>query len=274
MAETSEVLTTTTSPSPLTTFPLFPLLPAELRILIFQFSFLPRTIELHTRLTHYADMDMNHHHDRMPKWQSLSRNPAALSVSCEARAAALEFYTVALPLAVPLAPNQTSGHRGRLLLDSDRVLYVNLEVDMIVLLGAEQHYGRLVGFLDWCRVMDNIADVYSPPPPPPPNKGRGIRRLAMSVAPWAHRVGAATLKAFARTVFADMDEFVLFVYAERMPPGNWAGGRCELDEVDGSNYHYREFVTGRGKQFREGDGWMVVGKRPMRVVDLRFVDGW
>ncbi|GAB1313762.1 hypothetical protein MFIFM68171_03972 [Madurella fahalii] len=247
------------------TFLYFPLLPAELRLKIWHFSFLPRTVELHTRRTHYADHDR---HGGTPKWQSQSRNPAALSVNAEARAAALECYTVALPLAAPLARNQTHERPGDLLQDSDRVLYLNLEQDMVVLLG-DLHYVRLTKLLEWFRKTDVARRRTTAAA-----RASGLRRLAMSVAPWAHEVGAATLKAFALTIFADIEEFVLFMYTDRMPPPSWSGGPCVLEEASADADYYRRFVMGRGKQFRADADWMIVGQRPMKVAEIRFDDGW
>ncbi|KAK0742569.1 hypothetical protein B0T21DRAFT_252561, partial [Apiosordaria backusii] len=251
----------------LVTFPLFPLLPAELRLKIWHFSFLPRTVVLHTRRTHYADDN----HREQPKWQSHSFNPAALSVSIEARYAALKHYNVTLPLYAPSAqrhpldPEMNSERPGDLL--PSRVLYLNLEHDTVALLG-DLHYTRLTKLLDWFRKMD------APPPRNTAARTRGLKRLAMSIAPWAHPVGAATLKAFARTIFADLDEFVLFLYAERMPPAEWRGGTCVLQEASVDADYYRRFLMSRGRQFVDGDGWMKVGKRPMKVAEIQFVNGW
>ena len=129
-------------------------------------------MELHTRRAHYADKDP---HGGTPKWQSRSRNPAALSVSVEARAAALERYTVALPLfTLPSRAQQTSERPGDLLQHGDRVLYLDLEHDTVVLLG-DLAYTRLTALLAWFRRMDK------------PVRGRrggggvGLRRLAISV---------------------------------------------------------------------------------------------
>ncbi|KAK4239551.1 hypothetical protein C8A03DRAFT_42870 [Achaetomium macrosporum] len=257
------------------TFPYFPLLPAELRLKIWHMSFLPRTVELHTRRAHYADDENLRLRSATPKWQSQSKNPAALSVNTEARAAALEHYTVALPLFAP--PSKAQNERpGDLLQTSDRVLYLNLEQDTVVLLG-DLHYTRLTRLLDWFRKMDkptprqlrrrDSTGVAS-------TRGKGLRRLAMSVALWAHEVGAATLKAFARTVFADIEEFVLFMYSEQLPPPTWGGGLCLLEEAAADADYYRRFLIGRGRQFRVGNDWMVVGQRPMKVADICFEEGW
>jgi hypothetical protein len=202
-------------------------------------------------------------------WQSQSRNPAALCVSTEARAAALECYTVALPLAMPAARNETFARPGDMLQDSDRVLYLNLEHDTVVLLG-DLHYARLTRLLEWFRK----ADVTTRRRTAAATRGKGLRRLAMSVAPWWTEVAAATLKAFARTVFADIEEFVLFMYSASLPPPSWTGGHCVLGEASVDADYYRRFVVGKGRQFRAGNGWMVVGQRPIKVGDLSFDDGW
>jgi hypothetical protein len=229
-------------------------------------SFLPRTVELHTRRTHYADDD-DMWSNAIPKWQSQSRNPAALSVNAEARAAALEFYTVALPLA-----HQHQGPGDRLQ-DSDRVLYLNLEQDMVVLLG-ELHYLRLTRLLKWFRKMDEARQ--SQRRSGDGREGVGLRRLAMSVAAWAHERGAETLKAFNIPVFGHIEEFVLFMYMDRMPPPAWTGGSCVLEEASPDEDYYRRFVMGRGKQFRDRQrgGWMQVGQRPLKIAEIRFDDGW
>ncbi|KAK4160551.1 hypothetical protein QBC43DRAFT_325170 [Cladorrhinum sp. PSN259] len=255
------------SSQPLKEFHSFPLLPPELRLKIRYLSFLPRTLELHSRRTHYADWE---HYGGSPKWKSQSRNPAALSVCIESRMAALEFYTVALPLDAPLSPNAHSRQE----VDSPRVLYINPQHDTVALLG-DLHFARLNKLLDWFREQE-VAQQRD-------KKGHGkrgyvpgLRKLAMSTAPWAHDVGAATLRAFSRTVFRDVDEFVLFMYAQPMPPEEWKGGRCDLGEVSPGEDYYRRFVVGRGKQFVDSStgGWMKVGRNEMRVAEIRFEDGW
>ncbi|KAM7200385.1 hypothetical protein V8F20_005362 [Naviculisporaceae sp. PSN 640] len=312
------------SPEPITEFHLFPLLPAELRLKIWHFSFLlsPRTIELHARRTHYAADNENHYsgigafgnfsgasrergggggeRGPPPKWQSQSRNPAAMSVSAEARFAALEFYRVRLPLAYNPADhtiaqrisataldrgseweNRTSSswakyddlfvreRPGDLLSSSDRVIYLNPETDMVALLG-DLHFGRLSRLLNWFRDQDASTARRGQAR----GKASGLRRLAMSVAPFSHQVGAATLQAFARTVFGDVDEFVLFMYMGRVPPEEWNGGKVVLEDCKEDDDEYRRFLMGRGGQFRSPGGWMVVGKSPLRMADIRFENGW
>ena len=253
----------------------FPRLPPELRLQIWALSFTPRVVELHTRRTHYADHDR--HGGGPTKWLSRSRNPAALAVSAEARAAALEFYTVAIPLAAPLAPGQMLERPGDLLSGRDRVLYVNLENDTVAVLG-DPSFDRLTRLLTWFRDHDKASSAarahrrrevgggsYG--------AGRGLRRLALSVAPWAHPSGSRTLRVYARTVYADLDEFVMFMYAEGTPPDSWEGGMVLLAEC-GDSDHYKRFLVGRGMQFREGTGWMKVGMNELRVMDIWFEEGW
>ncbi|KAL2142985.1 hypothetical protein VTI28DRAFT_444 [Corynascus sepedonium] len=227
-------------------------------------SFLPRTVVLHTRRSHYADYV---EYTGAPRWQSQSWNPAALSVNTEARAAALEFYTVAMPLFAP-PPQTPTPERPGDLQDSDRVLYLNLEQDTVVLLG-DLHYTRLMKLLGYFRSMDIPRGRSSPGAA----SARGLKRLAMSVALWTHEVGAATLKAFARSVFADIEEFILFTYSEPLPPGDWRGA-CVLEEAAVDTDYYRHFIMGRGRQFRVDDGWMVVGRGPIKMAEINFTGGW
>ncbi|KAK3328643.1 hypothetical protein B0T19DRAFT_196309 [Cercophora scortea] len=236
-----------------TNFPLFPLLPAELRLQIWRHSFHPRVIELHTRRAHYVDYLQ---HDYAARWQSLSLNPAALSVCSESRAAAQSHYTAILPLAASAPHTITNPNRDPTDTDSDRVLYLNLANDTIVLLG-DVSFANLNTLLRWCRAQDT-------------RDGIGLRRLAMSAVAVPHQGGARMLRALAQTTFREIEQFVLFRYADRKPPDKWAGmggGSCVLVEEG-------EGVEGFYVQFREGGGWMVVGKRRMEVLELRFVEGW
>ncbi|KAK4184332.1 hypothetical protein QBC35DRAFT_59767 [Podospora australis] len=257
------------------TFRYFPLLPPELRLKIWHLSFLPRTVELHTRRTHYADRDDLDNWGNTPKWRSSSINPAALSVNTEGRCAALEHYTISLRLAAPISRQQTVEFQGQtielpsvLYTLSDRVLHISPEHDTVVLLG-DLHYTRLKNLLDWFREQD------------PAGRSKkhaervGLRKIAMSAAPWAHAVGAATLRAFARTLFADIDEFVLFRYPERAPPLEWGGGRCVLRKADAE----QDCFMGFAKQFMDsehggGGRWMRVGRGEMKVADISFEEGW
>lgn len=226
-------------------------------------SFLPRTVVLHTQRFHYADFGEFY----KPKWQSQSPNPAALSVNTEARAAALEHYTAAMPLFKPPRRKEVPERHGDLLQNNNRVLYLNLEQDMVVLLGDLQ-YTHILNLLKDFRQLDtprawtpNIA------------YGKGLRRLAMSVDCWTHDAGAAALETIARKFFTDIEEFILFTYDKPLPPSDWSG-LCMLSEVDVDGEFYRDFRMGRGRQFCVKDGWMVVGKGPMKLANICFQGGW
>ncbi|KAL2159065.1 hypothetical protein VTH06DRAFT_2824 [Thermothelomyces fergusii] len=248
---------------PCNTFTYFPLLPAELRLKIWHMSFLPRTVVLHTKRCHYAD----YVEYEAPRWQSQSCNPAALSVNTEARAAALEHYTVAMPLFAPSSRKSMPKRPGDLLQNSEKVLYLNLEQDTVVLLGDLQ-YVHIMRLLDDFRRLDrprawNLNTAC----------GKGLRRLGMSVAFWIHDAGAAALEMFARKAFTNIEEFILFTYDKPLPPSDWRG-LCVLSEIDINGDFYRDFRMGRGRQFRDKDGWMVVGKGPMKLADICFQEGW
>ncbi|KAK4226010.1 hypothetical protein QBC38DRAFT_510695 [Podospora fimiseda] len=246
---------------PLQEFHLFPLLPPELRLKIWNLSFLPRTIELHSRRIHYADTE-DYRSGGSPKWKSNSSNPASLSVCIESRIAALEHYTVCLPLDSRLSDSgDTAG----------RVVYFNLQHDTVALLG-DLNFTRLNKLLDWFRDQECQNQKRKR------RKGyiAGLRRLAMSTAPWTHDVGAATLRAFSRTVFRDVEEFVLFMYADPLPPNGWKRGKCELEEISPLEDYYRRFVVARGQQFVDPltKRWMRVGRNEMRVAEIQFEDRW
>jgi hypothetical protein len=140
---------------------------------------------------------------------------------------------------------------------NDRVLYLNLETDTIVVLGGLE-YTRLTNLLEWFRKRDDKG-------------GRGVRRLALSIASWTY---ADMLRVFARTVFRDLDEFGLFMYHSPTPPKPWMKGMCFLEEARKDAAAYRWFVTGLGGQLRDGDNWLVVGKNRLRIFELSFSVGW
>jgi hypothetical protein len=37
---------------------------------------------------------------------------------------------------------------------------------------------------------------------------------------------------------------------------------------------YREFLNGTGRQFRQGNGWIKIGRNEMRIVSVCFENGW
>lgn len=241
------------------TFHYFPYLPTELRLKIWRFSALcPRVVELHARRTHYADEDR----DGDPLWQSLSRNSGVLSANAEARAVALKFYTVTLRLCDPIELP---------LRRCDRLLYINLKEDTVVLLG-DLAFVRLNRLLNWFREQD-IAYCNGRASRAVTNQGKGLRRLAMSCAQWDSAIAARTLQALARNVFADIEELVLFIYEDGLPPKTWTGGRCILENARPEGESYRRFAAVWGQAFRNGDSWIKVGKRPLKVADISF-ENW
>lgn len=237
-------------------FSLFPLLPAELRLKIWAHSFEPRTVELHSRRSHYADDDR---HGGVPKWQSGCTNPAALSVSAECRAAALRHYTVRFPLAAV----QPCERAGDSVIDVHRVLYISPAVDTVVVLG-DADLRRLAVLFSDCLRRDTAGGQ---------NGQGGLRRLGLSVGSWTHEGAGASLRVYARTVFRDLEELTLFMFAERVPPADWRGGVCSLSACGDTDY-YRRFAMGRGRQLRNGESWMKVGKKELRIRDLNFSEGW
>lgn len=238
-----------------TTLPLsfhsFPNLPFELRLRIWRYSFLPRCVELHARRSHYAD---NFQHGGVPKWQSRCYNPALLSVNLEARFVALDYYRVKLPLAM-IAPYE---HAGDDINDPDRVLYINPAVDTVAVLG-DLDYGRISRLLKGLRTSDP--------------EGQGLQKFAVS-ASWTYHQGAGdTIRMLAKHMFPELEEMTVFMYDEKMPPADWTGGTCELQDCNHTDY-YKRYAMGRGQQMRDGDRWMVIGRKELRVMELRFRHGW
>jgi hypothetical protein len=244
-----------------TQFHLFGLLPAELRLKVWHLSFEPRIVELHSRRAHYAD---DFKHGGVAQWQSGCTNPAALSVSVEARAAALEHYCAKLPLAA-VAPCERAGNST---VDLHRVLYVCPAVDTVVVLG-DADFDRLAALLSDLRFRERRA--YSGGGGG--GGGVGLRRLAISARLTYHAGAGAMLRLYARTMFRDLDELVVFMFDERVPPVDWVGGVCALHDCSSTDY-YKRYAMGRGQELRNGNAWMVIGKSEMRVMDLSFRPGW
>jgi hypothetical protein len=232
-------------------FHVFPYLPVELRLKIWCYSFTPRIVEIHARRSHYAD---DFKHGGVPKWQSDCNNPAALSVNTEARSAALDCYPVKLPLA-PVAPYEDAGDSIN---DLNRVLYINPAVDTVAVLGD----------LDYRRLSRLLLDLALRDP-----MGKGLLRLAVS-ASWTYHQGAGdTIRMLVEHMFPELFEMTVFMYDERVPPSDWAGGVCSLEDCSGTDY-YKRYAMGRGQQMRDGDKWMVIGKKELRVMELTFRHGW
>lgn len=274
---------TTAPEQPPTSFHLFRFLPAELRLRIWQLSFEPRIVELHSRRSHYAD---DYKHGGVAQWQSGCTNPAALSVSVEARAAALRHYCAKLPLAV-VAPCHIAGNST---VSLHRVLYVCPAVDTVVILG-DADFERLGTLLSDIRFRERNSPYGGGCGCGRGGKGGGkggrkgrrevdsgehcvgLRRLAISARLTYHAGAGAMMRVFARTMFRDLDELVVFMFDQRVPPDDWVGGVCSLHNCNATDY-YKRYAMGRGQELRDGNDWMVVGKKQLKVMDLSFRPGW
>ncbi|KAF3771311.1 hypothetical protein M406DRAFT_354810 [Cryphonectria parasitica EP155] len=284
----------------LTEFHLFGDLPTELRLKIWDLTFLPRVVELRPTRPNYSP---SHDDGRRPQWQSGCSNPAALSVCAEARAMALEHFRTAFPLACitstpaqspdPLNPylrysaGGDTGHysftgpsadgRARLL---RRTLYVSPDEDTVCLLGQDSDFARL----------SHVMRLFQEADP----KGLGIARLGLSVRGWGYGGSAVMMKGLGRTILRDLEQLVLFMYGEHKPPPEWrergaalggeqleafrrTGNCCELVPCEGSSawLAYKVWSGGKGRQFWDDDGNILrVGRNEIRIMDLEFKDGW
>lgn len=270
-------------------------LPTELRIKIWELTFVPRVVELHPTRPNYSAV----HDDpaRQPLWQSGCCNPAALSVCTESRDLALGHFRTAFPLAAITtdqeAPTPFSRYAGdtstynfsgisvngkaRLLC---RVLHMSPDHDTVALLGQDSDFMKLSQLMKAFRDADPL--------------GVGIGRLALSVRGWGYGGSVTMMKSLGRTILKDLEQLTLFMYSERAPPAEWrvkgatldeealeqfrkTGNRCELVPCEGGSawYVYRVWSGGKGRQFWDSDGRILrVGRNEMRIMDLEFKDGW
>ncbi|ERT00958.1 hypothetical protein HMPREF1624_02193 [Sporothrix schenckii ATCC 58251] len=259
-----------------TSFPRFPDLPTELRLKIWKLSFAPRVVEVHRRKSHYAD---DYHAAgggrgsagaagpaSLAKWQSWSANPAALAVSYEARACALEHYSATIRLAV----NTPCERAGEARLDLHRRLYLAPHADTLAVLG-EFNVAQTVELLrhiasQTVRAGGRGGHGHGH------EHGRGLRRLAMCASSIGHPGSGILLLIYSRNIFRDLDQLVLFLYDEREPPADWHDGHCALVDCR-DTYTFRRFQAGQGAELRSqsgGAGWMTVGHGPLEVLDLAF----
>ncbi|EGX93590.1 hypothetical protein CCM_04965 [Cordyceps militaris CM01] len=227
-------------------------LPLELRLKIWHYSFQPRVVELHGRRAHYADAFR--HGGSTPGWQSASNNPAALAVNTEARAAALRYYRIQIPLALAVScqrPGDTVTHRGR-------VLYLNPAVDTVAMLGD----------LDFYRLSSFLSDIRHRDP-----AGIGLKRLAVSARWTSHGGAGSSIRMIFKTIFPELAEFIVYLFDSSLPPEDWVNGTCLLEDCAGTSV-YKAFEAGGGKHLREGDKWMVIGKSQLKIMQLAFFSGW
>lgn len=230
----------------LSSFPPFALLPAELRLHIWKHSFEPRTIELHTSASHYAE-------DRQLRgafhWRSYSLNPAALSVSGEARAIAMAHYTLRLCVLATRHQKESRESSKNVL----RELYINPLNDTIVVMGG----------MDFAKMTMLVDEIRSRDP-----QGVGLRRLAIS-ASWINYPGAGPmLRMFVNRYCPNLLQLTIYDYPRRLPPDEWDGSMCSLDDCRGKEYHKRfELVNGH---MEDGHEWMVLGSTRFKLAELNF----
>lgn len=216
----------------------FTSLPAELRIKIWQHTFEPRVLELHSNRGDHGASEES-------PWRSNCGNPVALSVSQESRAEALLFYTVGLPL----------GNRNG---DPvSRRLYLNPSADTLALLG-DIEFKRLRHLLHTVALLDP--------------EGTGLQRLGFSLTNCAHGYARDMLQLWSNHLFGDIEQFMLLMYTESLPPANFLRGECVLQECHGMDGFLR-LTMGHGFTLRPRDDWMVVGKTEMSVMYLNFISG-
>ncbi|KAI1776245.1 hypothetical protein F4818DRAFT_375013 [Hypoxylon cercidicola] len=223
-------------PSP-TEFTLFPLLPAELRIDIWNASFEPRVVELHK--TPDANVVNSISRFGPSPWLSNCSNPAALSACSEARELALKHFAV--PLAV-FAPR-----RGAL---SRRLLYLDPASDLLVIVGDVDYLG--------------LADLFDAAQERDPARRR-IQRLGLSVTCWLRNFQFETHFRWDKILFSvDVDELVLLMYEQQRPPARFRDGECAVKDVGGMDSFTRLFSSSLLERFETGR---------LRLMNLDFIPG-
>lgn len=153
------------------------------------------------------------------------------------------------------------------------------------LLGHASEFGKLTDLVRSCREADP--------------QWRGLRRLALSVRGWGYGGSAAMLRRLGKTVLAELDQLVLFMYGDYRPPAEWAergaaaaarttetaaldefrtrGNRVVLVPLSGSQawYEYQIWSAGKGRQFWDASGNIIrVGRNQIEFMELEFHEGW
>ncbi|QGI61317.1 hypothetical protein CEK26_005284 [Fusarium fujikuroi] len=143
-------------------------------------------------------------------------------------------------------------HAGDDINDPDRVLYINPAVDTVAVLG-DLDYGRISRLLKGLRTSDP--------------EGQGLQKFAVS-ASWTYHQGAGdTIRMLAKHMFPELEEMTVFMYDEKMPPADWTGGTCELQDCNHTDY-YKRYAMGRGQQMRDGDRWVPFARSHIARVTL------
>ncbi|CAN8096221.1 unnamed protein product [Discula destructiva] len=248
-------------PTPFAEFPHFTDLPAEIRLKIWALSFHPRVVEIRPTWPNYS-RDSNEE-AREPQWQSGNSNPAALSVSVEAREAALAHFCIPFPLAfVPPITTTTPTITSRSPTSSNtppstnpflpqtiapaplRLIYTHPDPSSsssspspkarplrrtLHLSPAHDTVCLLRQDSDPARLGQCISTFRRADP-----LGTGLERLGLSVRGYGYGGSAVALRALGQQpdgVLSSLTQLVLFMYGEHQPPARWR----ERGEGSGGN---------------------------------------
>ncbi|KAI6085911.1 hypothetical protein F4821DRAFT_260415 [Hypoxylon rubiginosum] len=224
---------------PPTEFTLFPLLPAELRIKIWNASFGPRVVELHKTIDSNVVDNIPRLRFGPSPWLSNCSNPAALSTCSEARVLALKHFTVPLKVFAP---------RNGVL--TPRFLYINPASDLLVIIGDVDYLG--------------LADLFDTAQARDPNKQR-IQRLGLSVTCWLRNFQFENHFRWDKILFSvDVEELVLLMYDQQRPPARFRDGECAVKQVGGMESFTRLFSSAMLERFETGR---------LRLMNLDFILG-
>ncbi|KAI0166947.1 hypothetical protein GGR52DRAFT_81070 [Hypoxylon sp. FL1284] len=222
-----------------TEFTQFPLLPAELRIKIWNESFQPRVVELHKTLDANTVNNVPRLGFGPSLWLSSCSNPAALSACSESRVLALQHFAVPLTVFAP--------KRGGLSL---RHLYLDPASDLLV----------IVGDVDYLGLADLFGAVQDLDP-----AGRRIQRLGLSVTCWLRNFQFETHFPWDKILFSvDVEELVLLMYDQQRPPAAFRDGECAVREVGGMESFTRLFSSVMLERLKTGR---------LRLMNLDFILG-
>ncbi|KAI0834703.1 hypothetical protein F5Y06DRAFT_150314 [Hypoxylon sp. FL0890] len=226
-------------------FTLFPSLPAELRIKIWNESFLPRVVELHSqrftvrkgRKWVLNDKVLIRYMEKI-EWVSNCSNPAALSVCSESRTLAQNRYSVLLPV-----------FRARSGKCIPRTLYFDPSSDLLAVLG-KANFMRLVELFRIIQEQD-------------PSE-QGVRRFGLSIGYQSQLAGLEFLVCWDKVLFDQLQEFVLLMYDEERPPATFRDGECALEKAEGMDAFSRVLSMSLRKSYDSGR---------LRVMNLQFIPG-